>query len=194
MRSTRISGSPAFALMDLQTAEAFLGLQHCGSSPSQRHACVAPTFDVAADRPQHGHQTLDRIGAAKRAPQLIRQADADHGEHFVQSFEDRSRDARGIMIEPTRQVPENPLSLLGGSCAGISERVLASAASWKRVLAGRRVAGVAGQNARPSNASAYGSCGFDFVCCCDRRFTSLRVVACEMENRMLTYNGMSMGL
>jgi hypothetical protein len=23
-------------------------------------------------------------------------------------------DARGIMIEPTRQVPENPLSLLGG--------------------------------------------------------------------------------
>src|ERR1044072_6657481 len=100
-------------LVSLQTAEAFLGLQHCGSSPSQRHACVEPTFDVAADRPRKGHQTLDRIGAAKRAPQLITQADADHGEHFVQSFVDRSRDDRYIMIEPSRQVPENPLSLLG---------------------------------------------------------------------------------
>ena len=120
-------------LVGLQTAEAFLGLQHCGSSPSQRHACVAPTFDVAADRPQHGHQTLDRIGAAKRAPQLIRQAEEDHGEHFVQSFENRSRDARGIMVEPTRQVPENPLSLLSGRTVPSLTQYLLDAGMQRRV-------------------------------------------------------------
>jgi len=48
----------------LQAAEALLGLQHCGYSPSQSHPCIAPTFDIAADLPQHGHQTLDRVGAA----------------------------------------------------------------------------------------------------------------------------------
>ena len=42
--------------------------------------------DDAADLPQHGHQALDRVGAAERAPQLIRQTQADHGEHFIQPF------------------------------------------------------------------------------------------------------------
>ena len=76
-------------LVGLQTAEAFFGFQHCGSGPSQRHPCITPTFDVAADLPQHGHQALDRVGAAKRAPKFRRQTQTDHGEHFVQTFEDR---------------------------------------------------------------------------------------------------------
>ena len=100
-------------LVGLQTAEAFFGFQHCGSGPSQRHPCITPTFDVAADLPQHGHQALDRVGAAKRAPKFRRQTQTDHGEHFVQTFEDRSRDARGIVIEPARQVLENPFRLFG---------------------------------------------------------------------------------
>jgi hypothetical protein len=69
----------------LQAAEALLGLQHCGYSPSQSHPCIAPTFDIAADLPQHGHQTLDRVGAAERAPQFVRRAQADHGEHLVKA-------------------------------------------------------------------------------------------------------------
>jgi hypothetical protein len=69
----------------LQAAEALLGLQHCGYSPSQSHPCIAPTFDIAADLPQHGHQTLDRVGAAERAPQFVRRAQADHGEHLVEA-------------------------------------------------------------------------------------------------------------
>ena len=92
--------------MGLQTAEALLGLQHGGSSPSQSHPCIAPTFDVVADLPQHGHQALDRVGSAERTPQLIGQTQADHGEHFIQPFVDRSRDARSMVIEPTRQAPE----------------------------------------------------------------------------------------
>jgi hypothetical protein len=60
------------------------------------------------------HQTLDRIGAAKGAPQLNKQADADHGEHFAQSFRELKLRRQGTMIELTRQVPENPLILRGG--------------------------------------------------------------------------------
>jgi hypothetical protein len=101
-------------LVGLQTAEAPLGLQHGSCSPAQSHSRIAPTFDVATDLPQHGHQALDRVGAAERAPQFVRQTEADHGEHFIQPFVDRSRDAGGIVIEPTRQVPENPFGLLGG--------------------------------------------------------------------------------
>src|SRR5438093_4447969 len=101
-------------LVGLQTAEAFLGLQHCSCRPSQGHSCIAPAFDVAANLPQHGNQALDRVGATERAAQLLRQAQPDHGEHFIEPFEDRSRDARSIVIEPPRQVLKNTLGLLGG--------------------------------------------------------------------------------
>src|SRR5258706_4458066 len=101
-------------LVGLQRANAPSGLQPGGSSPSQRNPAIAPTFDVAADLSQHGHQAFDRVGAAERAPQLVRQAQADHGEHFIQPLVDRSRYARSIVIEPTRQIPENALGLLGG--------------------------------------------------------------------------------
>jgi hypothetical protein len=70
-------------LVGLQTAEALLSLQHGGSSPSQGHPCIAPTFDVAADLPQHGHQAFDRVGTTERSAQLVRQAQTDHGEHFI---------------------------------------------------------------------------------------------------------------
>jgi hypothetical protein len=33
-------------------------------------------------------------------------------EHFVEFFEDRSRDTRGLVIEPPRQVPQNAFGLL----------------------------------------------------------------------------------
>src|ERR1019366_7144320 len=112
-------------LVGLQAAEAGLGFQHGGSSPSQSHPRISPTFDVAADLPEDSHHALDRVGAAERAPQLVGQTQADHGEHFVQPFVDRSRDARGIVIEPTRQAPENPLGLLGGrTVPGLTQHLL----------------------------------------------------------------------
>ena len=40
-------------LVGLQTTEALLGLQHGGCCPSQSHPCITPTFDVAANLPQH---------------------------------------------------------------------------------------------------------------------------------------------
>lgn len=93
-----------------------------------RHVCVTgvPSMRTRSDEASRqrltlrqylrstNHQTLDRIGAAKEAPQLIRQADADHGEHFVQSFRELKLRRQGTMIELTRQVPENPLILRGG--------------------------------------------------------------------------------
>src|SRR4029450_3759002 len=82
--------------------------------PTALHSCTAPAFDVAANLPQHGDQALDRVGATERAAQLVRQAQPDHGEHFIEPFEDRSRDARSIVIEPPRQVLKNTLGLLGG--------------------------------------------------------------------------------
>jgi hypothetical protein len=68
-------------LVDLQTSETFLGFQHGWLSLSQRYSFIAPAFDVATDLPQHGHQALDRIGAAERAPQFVGQAEPDHGTH-----------------------------------------------------------------------------------------------------------------
>ena len=99
--------------VSLQTAEGLLGLQHRGACPAQGHPHIAPALDVAADLPEHRHQALDGIGATQRASQRIRQAETDDGEHLVEPFEDRRRDARRIAIEPARQVPEYPLRLLG---------------------------------------------------------------------------------
>src|SRR5271168_3871240 len=82
-------------------------------------------FDVAADLPKDGYQALDGVGAAERAPQLVGQTETDDGEHFIQAFEDRSRDARRIVIEPARQVLENPLGLLGGRAVpGLTQHLL----------------------------------------------------------------------
>src|SRR5450759_2416077 len=51
-------------LVGRQAAEAGLGFQHGGSSPSQSHPRISPTFDVAADLPEDSHHALDRVGAA----------------------------------------------------------------------------------------------------------------------------------
>jgi hypothetical protein len=67
--------------VSLQTAEAFSASSIAGKS-------IPITFAVAADLPHHRHQALDRVGAPERAPQSIRQTEADNGEHFIQSFED----------------------------------------------------------------------------------------------------------
>ena len=76
-------------LVGLQAAEGLFGLQHSGAGPSQGHPRIAPTFDVAADLPEDGHQALDGVGAAERASQWVGQTKADDGEHFVQAFVDR---------------------------------------------------------------------------------------------------------
>ena len=56
-------------LVGLQTAKAFLGLQHCSCRPSQGHSCIAPAFDVAANVPQHGNQATADL-AADQAPSI----------------------------------------------------------------------------------------------------------------------------
>ena len=72
-------------LVGLQSAEGLFGLQHSGAGPSQGHPRIAPTFDVAADLPEDGHQALDSVGASERASQWDGQTKADDGEHFVQA-------------------------------------------------------------------------------------------------------------
>ncbi len=52
----------------------------CRRRSSERHAGVAPAFDVAADAPNGAVHVLDDVGAGERAPELHGQAEAEDGE------------------------------------------------------------------------------------------------------------------
>jgi len=67
-------------LVGLEPPEALGGLQHGGAGPAQRHAGVAPAFDVAADLPDGAVHVFDDVGAGERTAQFDRQAQAGHGE------------------------------------------------------------------------------------------------------------------
>ncbi len=70
-------------------------------------------LDVAADASQGGHRVLDGTGADKGPPELVRQAEADHGEDFVEPFQYRSRHVGRVVLETPGQVLQEPLGLLG---------------------------------------------------------------------------------
>ena len=64
----------------LEATEGFLGLQQAGGGPSERHLGVPPAFDVAGDLAHRAERVLDDVGAGERAPEFVRQAEADDGE------------------------------------------------------------------------------------------------------------------
>jgi hypothetical protein len=60
-------------LVGLQAAKALLGLQHCGSSPSQRHPRIAPTFDMIGYN--HGECPPDDV--------IVKTKNRESGVHFA---------------------------------------------------------------------------------------------------------------
>ena len=67
----------------LEATECFLGLQQAGGGPSERHLGVSPAFDVAGDLAHRAERVLYDVGAGERAPEFVRQAEADDGEDLV---------------------------------------------------------------------------------------------------------------
>ena len=109
----------------LEATEGFLGLQQAGGGPSERHLGVSPAFDVAGDLAHRAERVLDDVGAGERAPEFVRQAEADDGEDLVQPLQDAARDARFLMLQTPGQVAQEPLGLV---CVvlvpGLTERLL----------------------------------------------------------------------
>ena len=109
----------------LEATEGFLGLQQAGGCPSERHLGVSPAFDVAGDLAHRAERVLDDVGAGERAPEFVRQAEADDGEDLVQPLQDAARDARFLMLQTPDQVAQEPLGLV---CVvlvpGLTERLL----------------------------------------------------------------------
>ena len=71
----------------LEATEGFLGLQQAGGGPSERHLGVSPAFDVAGDLAHRAERVLDDVGAGERAPEFVRQAEADDGEDLLQPLQ-----------------------------------------------------------------------------------------------------------
>ena len=57
------------------------------------------TFDVAGDLAHRAERVLDDVGAGERAPEFVRQAEADDGEDLLQPLQDAARDARFLMLQ-----------------------------------------------------------------------------------------------
>ena len=92
----------------LEATEGFLGLQQAGGGPSERHLGVSPAFDVAGDLAHRAERVLDDVGAGERAPEFVRQAEADDGEDLLQPLQDAARDARFLMLQTPGQVAQQP--------------------------------------------------------------------------------------
>ena len=103
----------------------FSGPPEAGGGPSERHLGVSPAFDVAGDLAHRAERVLDDVGAGERAPEFVRQAEADDGEDLLQPLQDAARDARFLMLQTPDQVAQEPLGLV---CVvlvpGLTERLL----------------------------------------------------------------------
>ena len=83
----------------LEATEGFLGLQQAGGGPSERHLGVSPAFDVAGDLAHRAERALDDVGAGERAPEFVRQAEADDGE-CIAARRRRELGRRALLIDP----------------------------------------------------------------------------------------------
>ena len=109
----------------LEATEGFLGLQQAGGGPSERHLGVSPAFDVAGGLAHRAERVLYDVGAGERAPEFVRQAEADDGEDLVQPLQDAARDARFLMLQTPDQVAQEPLGLVRVVLVpGLTERLL----------------------------------------------------------------------
>ena len=58
-------------------------------------------FEELADLAHRAERVLDDVGAGERAPEFVRQAEADDGEDLVQPLQDAARDARFDTATPS---------------------------------------------------------------------------------------------
>ena len=102
-----------------------MGFQEAGGGPSQGHLGVAPALDIVLHHPDRSQGILDGVGAGQGAPELGRQAQADHGEDLIQALQDGSRNAGGLGLQAARQVLHEAFGFLGIVLVpGLPERLL----------------------------------------------------------------------
>ena len=78
-------------------------------------------------RTVHAAQFSTMLSAGERAPEFVRQAEADDGEDLLQPLQDAARDARFLMLQTPDQVAQEPLGLEGAVLQlvpGLTERLL----------------------------------------------------------------------
>src|SRR5271165_4520661 len=97
----------------LQTAEALDRLHYAGRGPTQRRPGVSPSLHVATDAAHGAQHVLDRVGAAERAPELFRQAEAVDGQYLVEPLKDAGGNGGRVLLEPTCEIAEQSLGLVG---------------------------------------------------------------------------------
>ena len=86
-------------LVGFEPSEAFGGLHHAGSDPSERHPAVLPALHIAGDAADGAHYVLGDVGTGERAAQLFRQLEPRDSEDFVEPLENARGNAWPVPIE-----------------------------------------------------------------------------------------------
>src|ERR1700730_8053884 len=106
-----------------QSAKAFLGFQHRGCGPAQRHRCRTPVFHVAADAANRAHHVLDDIRASERSSQVGRQTEPRDGEYLVEPLEKTAGDPGRLAFQALREIAKQSPGLRGVvQLPGLAER------------------------------------------------------------------------
>src|SRR6478672_8694359 len=100
-------------LVRLQSSEAFCGFLHSRRGPAQGRRGRSPSLHVAADATHGTHDVLHDVGACERSAKLLWQAEPRDGEDFVEALQDAPRHARRIVFQPTREIADQLLGLVG---------------------------------------------------------------------------------
>ena len=99
--------------MRLQSSEAFGCFLHSRRGPAQRHRGRSPSLHVAADATHGAHDILHDVGAGERPTKFFRQAEPRDGEDFVEALQNARRYARRIVFQPSREIADQLLGLVG---------------------------------------------------------------------------------
>ena len=86
---------------------------------------------------------FSRAGAAGRAPEFYRQAEAIDRQHLFESFEDAGTDAGRLLLQPVAEIRNSPLGLVRAvelpacrsgrrinPCSGLGSRAITLGALW----------------------------------------------------------------
>lgn len=87
-------------------AELFLGFEHAGGDPPQRHLAGSPAFDVAVRVPRDGDHRLDRVRGLERAQQRRRQPETGDRERLGEALADRGSGAGMLGLQMLGQRSE----------------------------------------------------------------------------------------
>src|SRR5712691_4281479 len=97
----------------LQSSEAFCCFLHSRRGPAQRHRGRSPSLHVAANTTHGAHDVLHDVGACERPTKFFRQAKPRDGEDFVEALQNARRYARRVVFQPSREVADQLLGLVG---------------------------------------------------------------------------------